>query len=721
ETMRLCPQCGAIYGEFEGKRCSCPVELLSVNRVDQERKKTLQRCVSCSTQASSGVVYRFLTGQDAPVSVLAAALYQHVPPSRKEEERVFPGEGRKMLNFTDSRQNAAFFAAYLERSHARNLRRRLIMKTLQESPDADAGHLRMQDLLPRLVDQAENAGLFTAKQSATEREQDAAIWLMQEFSPLDRRISLEGVGLLHFRPAKPQNWILPSFMQADPWRLNQIEGPALIHLLLNTLRIQGANSYLLNDRVDLSKNEAFAPRNKAFFVHLQGAKAVKEYSIYGWLPAQERFSNARMELLRKLLRNSKLGNDEATSLARQFLSDLWNYLTQASSPLKYYLSTETKGRDGVLHRIDYQMWELVPGLGTSSPQWWICERCQNISAINVAHICPVYGCEGKLQSLDVQRRILEENLYRDIYNQGEPIPLAAEEHTAQWITQQAAKIQNQFISGEINVLSCSTTFELGVDVGDLQAVILRNVPPTTANYVQRAGRAGRRADSAAFVLTFAQRRSHDLTYYDQPEKMVAGKIRPPVVVLSNEKIIRRHLHSVAFAAFFRWAVEIKKTAYHSSGDFFVPEDRLPGVELIREFLGQKSMALEQALNRILPSNKALREEIGFDRWLWIEKLTNAERSGVLDRALSEITGEIETFRDLEMKAAQERNYKQAEYFGKVQNQIRRRHLLGFLGTRNVLPKYGFPTDVVELKTDHLQSIPEASEISLDRDLRIAIS
>ena len=56
------------------------------------------------------------------------------------------------------------------------------------------------------------------------REQEAAIWLMQEFSPLDRRISLEGVGLLHFRPAVPDNWTPPPFMLAKPWSLNSEYG-----------------------------------------------------------------------------------------------------------------------------------------------------------------------------------------------------------------------------------------------------------------------------------------------------------------------------------------------------------------------------------------------------------------------------------------------------------------------------------------------------------------
>ncbi|MBP0090065.1 hypothetical protein B0F74_25055, partial [Rhodococcus hoagii] len=99
-----------------------------------------------------------------------------------------------------------------------------------------------------------------------------------------------------------------------------------------------------------------------------------------------------------------------------------------------------------------------------------------------------------------------------------------------------------------NVLSCSTTFELGVDVGDLQSVVLRNMPPKTANYVQRAGRAGRRAASAALVLTYAKRSSHDLSKYQNPESMIAGEMRIPWIPIDNERIGRRRAHSVALAA-----------------------------------------------------------------------------------------------------------------------------------------------------------------------------
>src|SRR5450756_1043642 len=138
-----------------------------------------------------------------------------------------------------------------------------------------------------------------------------------------------------------------------------------------------------------------------------------------------------------------------------------------------------------------------------------CERCRRESPLSVRGICTTLGCGGKLASATPA----DDDHYRYLYRHINPVPLKAREHTAQLMSEEAADIQQQFVRGEVNALSCSTTFELGVDVGELRSVVMRNMPPTTANYVQRAGRAGRRTDSAALVLTYAQRRSHDPVSY----------------------------------------------------------------------------------------------------------------------------------------------------------------------------------------------------------------
>ena len=129
--------------------------------------------------------------------------------------------------------------------------------------------------------------------------------------------------------------------------------------------------------------------------------------------------------------------------------------------------------------------------------------------------------------------------------------MVAREHTAQLSSKTAGEYQKDFEEGKINVLSCSTTFEMGVDVGELEATFQRNVPPETANYIQRAGRAGRRTSSAAFSVTFSRRTSHDMTFYHDPAQIIAGKIKPPILEIDNEKIAERHLNSIIISWFFK--------------------------------------------------------------------------------------------------------------------------------------------------------------------------
>jgi Lhr-like helicase len=107
------------------------------------------------------------------------------------------------------------------------------------------------------------------------------------------------------------------------------------------------------------------------------------------------------------------------------------------------------------------------------------------------------------------------------------------------------------LAGEPNVflptLFCSPTMELGVDISALNAVYMRNMPPTPANYAQRSGRAGRSGQAALVVTYCAAQGPHDQYYFRAPKEMVSGVVRPPALDLANRDLIEAHLHAVWLA------------------------------------------------------------------------------------------------------------------------------------------------------------------------------
>ena len=127
--------------------------------------------------------------------------------------------------------------------------------------------------------------------------------------------------------------------------------------------------------------------------------------------------------------------------------------------------------------------------------------------------------------------------------------LRVEEHSAQVPGPKREQIENKFKGKgeEINTLVCTPTLELGVDIGALDAVLMRNVPPTAANYWQRAGRAGRRHRMAVDV-TYAQATSFDKAYFKEPLKLLSAPVEPPRFNLKNELMIDKHVHAAVLTA-----------------------------------------------------------------------------------------------------------------------------------------------------------------------------
>jgi ATP-dependent helicase YprA (DUF1998 family)/very-short-patch-repair endonuclease len=125
--------------------------------------------------------------------------------------------------------------------------------------------------------------------------------------------------------------------------------------------------------------------------------------------------------------------------------------------------------------------------------------------------------------------------------------LEAHEHTAQVPSDERQKREDLFRTAELPILFCSPTMELGVDISQLNVVNMRNVPPTPANYAQRSGRAGRQGQPALVYTYCTQGSPHDQYYFQHKSRMVAGAVTPPRVDITNEDLIRSHVHAIWLA------------------------------------------------------------------------------------------------------------------------------------------------------------------------------
>lgn len=722
EDYVLCPVCGAITPQadsrFQRPCAHNPTGYVKVRRVTQTKQGTA-RCPACAF----GSFRRFYLGAEAATAVLGTQLYEQLPseevvvtetapsPVRRSvfssaprQRQIRKKTTRQFLCFSDSRSEAAFFATYMERRYREFLRRRGLWHVSEQFRSRGRSSVGMAEFVDELARWYESKRCFVQWDAAEESEsgsltavsrRNAWIAVLNEMFSARQSTSLVFMGVLYFEYIKNDDAV-QGFQEG--FGLEPGDARALLELLAQDAVFTGAVNTKAERLTGAELEYIFYTPTPKKLVKVRTVQHAQHNWISGWQgrtrPNGSFYPNSRMTRLTRAL---GLTDEAANDLLGGYWDDVFRPDTEEFS-------------------LDASDFRVRIG-GTEGTAFYRCKKCGRITPFNVKGQCVSVKCTGRLEFFD-PLPANRDNHYARLYSSEQADPLFIKEHTAQLAKDQQTRYQEAFVHKKINALSCSTTFEMGVDVGSLETVYLRDVPPSPANYVQRAGRAGRARHSAAFVLTYAKLSSHDFTYYQDPAAMISGKIKVPVFELENEKILNRHVFAVALSSFFARFPEVY------AGDDQTVLLNEGGYEKLKDYLDSRPEGLEKLLLHSIPAR--MHRRMGLEDWSWVQRLCGPD--GVLELAVQDFRG---TVAELEKTIAACKRRGELEEAGKWSRNLRifrcckddksgKKSLIGFLVRNNVLPKYGFPVDTVELVPD-LSAVGRDKSLQLARDLQMAIA
>lgn len=231
--------------------------------------------------------------------------------------------------------------------------------------------------------------------------------------------------------------------------------------------------------------------------------------------------------------------------------------------------TESIQSSGRNHNRKYILGTRLQLKRAEGKHWYKCDRCAGMSIFTLWEHCIYCGSKEHLHSVDAEH-LKRYSLWRgpvlDALSGGKIRNIRTEEHTAQlsykdirkdaWVTTEKYELAFRNIKLKedeqpIDVLSCTTTMEVGIDIGSLTSIGLRNVPPMRENYQQRSGRPGRAGAAVSSIVTYTENGPHDAWYFKHPEEIISGVPRIPWIDSENRKLVRRHVTLILLQEYFR--------------------------------------------------------------------------------------------------------------------------------------------------------------------------
>lgn len=544
------------YNDHTGENGFLHVAYCTTESKGRPDTLTFKSCPKCEKNRFNAT--DFITKGNEPFFNIVSEQFYVQPPVPKYADLV--NQGRKVLLFSDSRQRAAVLARDLTRAADEDAMKKALTvaaKELQEWAASNSEEPTMSLLYTFFLKVAYQNGLrfFYGNNE---------IDLLKDLAKMEERYKKKGDSLKYDNMAK-------KYFSHKPDQYNE---HLLRQLCSNFRSLTDAGLCWIEpcdidgdtfDEIEEAFDDADISMTLLEFKILFAAWAMEimtsEYAIGSDIPDSIRrnLTAYRQRLgienetelptrIRTLLTEHGYSKEQIIIIAEQ----LGKFLAKGERTPTYYLNME-----------------IVSLHYGAEHEWYKCPRCSGVFPYTVWGKCAHCGKgEPHLMSKDDFKGI---DFWRSPVLkavEGDPQALMTrintEEHTAQlshkdqrdntWSTTEdfEMRFQNVHVNNDrpVDILSCTTTMEVGIDIGSLTAVGLRNIPPMRENYQQRAGRAGRKSAAISTIVTFADNRPHDSYYFHNPEKIISGEPRTPWIDVHNTKLVSRHFNVMLITEFF---------------------------------------------------------------------------------------------------------------------------------------------------------------------------
>lgn len=690
EKFYVCGSCGKLHKYTGENRISCCGDSDDFTVVVELKTDTSgskkSSCPICDVNKNKNRLRAFSMGKDEATAILAQNLFESMITSQLVDENIDDdlfmfdsevGETEEQdtksipqyLTFSDSRSQASSFAIFLQQNYDRIMRKRLVYESIigKESEKINVVNNQISQLI-------ESNGLFGGEYAST---QESVTSILYELLETDGLNSGEGIGLYKFsidfeglfrrKGPKIEQQVYSRFM--DNYNIDKTTLLSLLNITVNVFRKVPAVDYSNFDINPELLDESLKYRRFLNSVVLEGGIGKNEYSLIG-----KNGTNIQKYIIKALNIDIEKSN--------LVLKDIFNIFSAQLFGSEIF----KKGDNNVGSlRVNLEAFSITNG---NAVTWYECSHCKKIQSENINDCCVTAKCNGVLLRTDIQLKS-KGNYYYSQYINKPLVNMVVKEHTAQLSKEKARKYQSDFKNQKINVLSSSTTFEMGIDLGQLQSVFLRNVPPTPANYVQRSGRAGRRSGMEPLTVTYCSSNSHDRTYFEDPRDMIEGKMNPPYFDVNNEVLILRHLLAIVLSFFFKDYPEY----YGKLHNLFTSSTNIEGWNTFIVYLRKKDNSYRSFTENFLAGTN-LNHILGNAKWVDIV----LEFDGILDRFQNHILNEYsEIEAEVGSKEALE-NFKYKYEAEQRLSNLKEENTISVLSRHGVIPRYGFPVDTTKLYT-----------------------